>query len=179
MSQERQKAGHDQHTKARVFYVGDGVYAWNFSRGPVRLEGTITHSKGLLSYIVALSNGRTIRHHVDQLRSCTVAPAGDADIGSDEDDMMASPHVEATATGTPDTVPMLEPPMTLRRSDRKWRPPHHLGRVGTCQPRGEECSTPCITLFILGHRYRLSQCYVKGYGTSEGQAQPPLLGYFS
>ena len=34
VSQERQKAGHDQHTKARVFYVGDGVYAWNFSRGP-------------------------------------------------------------------------------------------------------------------------------------------------
>ena len=77
----------------------------------------------ILCHLVELSDGRTTRRHVDQLRSRTAAPAGVADLRSDEDDMMPSPHIEATAAGPQDTVPSLEPPTGPRRSDRVRRQP--------------------------------------------------------
>ena len=86
-SQERQKANHDRCAKARTFTAGDKVYTRNLASGPVWLEGTVVSSHGPLSYLVDLSNGRTIRRHIDHLCTRTAADSSGVDIpGQDEDD---------------------------------------------------------------------------------------------
>ena len=124
-SQERQKANHDRCAKARTFMAGDKVYARNLTSGPAWLEGTVVSSCGPLSYLVDLSDGRTICRHIDHLRTRTAADSSGVDIpGQDEDDELLSiPSGEIVTTDEPDTDTAPEQPIAPRRSSRERHPP--------------------------------------------------------
>lgn len=66
--QETQKVGHDQHSKARTFHVGDAIFARNFGEGPTWLPGLVQERRGSLSFRITLQDGREIRRHVDNVR---------------------------------------------------------------------------------------------------------------
>ena len=67
-SQARQSHGHDKHTRARAFQIGDRVYVRNFVGVPTWLEGTILDQIGPVSFQVQLTDGRTRKRHVDHMR---------------------------------------------------------------------------------------------------------------
>ena len=67
-SQARQSHGHDKHTRARAFQVGDRVYVRNFVGVPTWLEGTILDQIGPVSFQVRLADGRIRKRHVDHVR---------------------------------------------------------------------------------------------------------------
>ena len=139
-SQEHQKAGHDRRAKARVFSVGDMVYARNFSSGPTWLEGTIVEIRGPLSFRIELGDGRIVRRHVDQIRANhatgvhpSVTP-GEAD--NDAADSLPSPTVE---DGEP-----LDPQILLPFKMRSLVVQSEcdiLQIVSCVNPRREECGS--------------------------------------
>ena len=72
--QAMQKQSHDSSKPLRTFSVGDKVFVQNFSGTlPKWLSGTIGEVTGPLSYVVTLSDGRTVRRHVDAVRGRTVS----------------------------------------------------------------------------------------------------------
>ena len=70
-SQDQQKRGHDVRSQVREFKVGDKVYARNYGQGPLWLPGEVVAVCGLISYSVALDDGRNVHRHTEQLRSRT------------------------------------------------------------------------------------------------------------
>lgn len=68
-SQDRQKQGHDVHSRLREFSVGDNVYARNYGQGPLWLPGKVIDVSGSVSYLILLEDGRRAHRHVDQLKS--------------------------------------------------------------------------------------------------------------
>ena len=61
--------------------MGDAVFVKNPHSGPPWLSGSITKICGPVSYEIKLTDGRTLRKHIDHLRSRTVTvqePSADA-----------------------------------------------------------------------------------------------------
>ena len=57
LSQNRQKLGHDQHTRMRMIYPGDTVFVRNVRNKTLAwLQGIIVSQTGPLSYKVKLDN---------------------------------------------------------------------------------------------------------------------------
>ena len=76
--QQRQKAAHDSHAKAREFHPGDLVYARNYSGSPKWLPGIVTKCTGPVSIEVDLGEGKGVwRRHLDQVRTRYEAPRGE------------------------------------------------------------------------------------------------------
>ena len=73
-SQQRQKRGHDQHTRDRYFTEGDTVYVRNYGQGETWLPGTISEVTGPVSYMVDLADGKRIKRHQDQIRKRFSSP---------------------------------------------------------------------------------------------------------
>ena len=72
--QAMQKQSHDSSKPLRTFSVGDKVFVQHFTGTlPKWLSGTIAEVTGPLSYVVTLSDGRTVRRHVDAVRGRTVS----------------------------------------------------------------------------------------------------------
>ena len=69
LSQEQQKRGQDSHARQRNFVIGEAVYARNYGPGEVWLPGKVTNIHGSTLHTVLLRDGRSVRHHTDQLRS--------------------------------------------------------------------------------------------------------------
>ena len=67
-----QKVQHDKKSKPRTLKIGSNVLVHNFSTGPEWLFGTIVNTKGPLSYIVKLSDGRYFKRHIDHLRKTDI-----------------------------------------------------------------------------------------------------------
>ena len=63
------KGCYDIHAKGHLFVPGDTVYVQNFDRGSpnIWLPGNITQAMGPLSFQIALSDGRIVRH-TDHIR---------------------------------------------------------------------------------------------------------------
>ena len=59
---------HDMHAHSRMFSVGELVYARNFRPGEAWLPGCIMETKGPVSFLVKLQDGRVLKRHVDHLR---------------------------------------------------------------------------------------------------------------
>ena len=64
--QEHQKIAYDRNSKLRRFQQQDKIYVHNFSGGDPR---TICKCLGSLTFLIDLEDGRTIRHHIDHVRS--------------------------------------------------------------------------------------------------------------
>eukprot|EP00731_Ephydatia_muelleri_P018626 Em0011g666a len=74
--QERQKAAHDKHAKARSFVTGDRVYIRSFGGSPDWIPGVVT-GVTKLALLVKLGNGKVVRRHVDHVRARSDADAND------------------------------------------------------------------------------------------------------
>ena len=64
----KQESFHKIMRKSRLFSKGDGVYVKNFSSGPKWLSGQVSESTGPVSYVILLTDGRSLRRHVDHIR---------------------------------------------------------------------------------------------------------------
>jgi len=128
-NQQRQKLARDQHAKFRSFEIGDTVFVCDLPSKKDWLPGTICQIFGPRSYLIPLSDGRTIRRHIDHLidRSETdpdsiATDSSPAPDWSDIPDMELSPP--STSNSCIDPVQgggSSTPP--LRRSSRVSVPP--------------------------------------------------------
>ena len=88
----------------------------NFLAGPEWIVGTIVNSRGPVSYMVKLANGRHVRCHVDHLWK-TETPITSSDTEAEVlDDCFPIPA--PTQTTTPQVEPPCTEPTALRRSTR-------------------------------------------------------------
>ena len=150
--QAKQKLCHDSSKPVRTFVVGDTVFAENFSgTRPKWLSGTIAVITGPLSYVVRLSEGATVRRHVDSIRRRDNAPMDSSSLefplsvplsiqspSSSRNPVLISPSTENVSTPIEVDVlpPLIDPaqmhldssvtipqPSQLRRSTRARQPP--------------------------------------------------------
>ena len=68
--QLKQTLKHDSNQAFREFSEGDLVYAQDFTTSKQKwIPGTIQKVTGPVSYVVLLSNGSTVRRHVDNIKA--------------------------------------------------------------------------------------------------------------
>lgn len=75
VSQAKQKATHDVHTKFREFYPGDRVLVKDLRKEHTWWSGSIAERSGPKSYVVVLNDGRVWKRHLDHLRRDTMDSA--------------------------------------------------------------------------------------------------------
>nr|XP_020662259.1 uncharacterized protein K02A2.6-like [Pogona vitticeps] len=63
------------HEAPRVFFCGDPMWAGNYIGNPAWLSARVLRVKGPMSYKVATEDGRTLKRHIEQLRSRLPADA--------------------------------------------------------------------------------------------------------
>ena len=113
--QERQKQGHDVHSKYRSFQMSEPVLICNFtSRTPKWLPGPIVKTSGPLSHQIQLECGGTVRRHQDHIRSRLRA-------ADKEDEFWNSFQLSPEITDS--FTPPQPPAPQLRRSQWERRPP--------------------------------------------------------
>ena len=117
--QASHKASHDKRAKQRSFNVGDQVYIRNFTEGGSWILGKIVKSLSLLSFLIELEDGRTVRRHIDHIRVRRMTTTSVPDSDSDFLDL---PHVQQPASSE-DDADAQEPPPMLCRSTRVSKPP--------------------------------------------------------
>ena len=117
-----QKVQHDKKSKPRTLKIGSNVLVRNFSTGPEWLFGTIVNTKGPLSYIVKLSDGRYFKRHIDHLRKTDITDHY-ATVPDVIDDFI--PFQSPTTTTTAQQANS-ELPTPLRRSTRVRTAPDRL-----------------------------------------------------
>ena len=61
---------------AVIFSVGSNVLVCNFSSVPEWLLGTVVSPKGPVSYMVKLTDGHHMKHHVNYLRKTVITATG-------------------------------------------------------------------------------------------------------
>ena len=66
-SQAAQVHARQKKSKPRNFAVGDSVLIWNYRGGSKLLPATVFSKSGPLSYTVELTNGSTVRRHIEQI----------------------------------------------------------------------------------------------------------------
>lgn len=74
----------DTRTMTQNLNGGDCVYARNYSGGPKWLPGQVVQVEGSVLYQVKLDDGRVLRRHIDQLRSCIASSTVTAHISDIE-----------------------------------------------------------------------------------------------
>ena len=67
---QSQKDHHNSHINRRHFTIGSIVFVRDFPTGNKWLPGTVTQSKGPLSFLIKLDDGHVIRHHIDHIQAC-------------------------------------------------------------------------------------------------------------
>ncbi|KAL5515654.1 hypothetical protein EMCRGX_G000851 [Ephydatia muelleri] len=95
--QERQKAAHDKHAKARSFVTGDRVYIRSFGWSPDWIPGLVT-GVTKLALLVKLGNGKVVRRHVDHVRARSDADANDQQEEGEGREPLAVEHQSEEAT---------------------------------------------------------------------------------
>jgi len=123
-NQQQQKVNHDGKRKLREFVVGNAVYVKNFSGTPAWVPGVIEKSRGPLSYLVKLLNGKLVRRHVDHVKSrlsnTDVVDCDDFDDFLITGNQQGSPVVEQSEQSSNTEEPVT---VELRRSTRVRQPP--------------------------------------------------------
>ena len=66
--QAKQKAQHDEHAKSRSLVPGAAVLARDYSGPDKWISGIVLQRLGLITYSIEISNGRIVKHHIDQLK---------------------------------------------------------------------------------------------------------------
>ena len=80
--------------------MGTKLLLRNISAGPEWIVGTIVNSRGPVSYIIKLTDGRHVRRHVDHLRK-TETPTFDHDTEAEVLDDCFPVPVPTQTTPTP------------------------------------------------------------------------------
>ena len=88
------------------------VYVFNNQGTPKWLPGTIEEISGPVSVVVKLSDGRTLRKHIDDLRPRISQGRDDGDTERE--------YIIPVLSDSP------APPIQLRRSSRIRKPPTHV-----------------------------------------------------
>ena len=105
--QAQQKAGHDRHSAARQFAVGDLVMERNFRSGPDWVPATVVARLGPLSYLLESADKQLWRKHVDRVKARTVFPVSHSQPSSESESTWESVGsgparpVEATMVSQP------------------------------------------------------------------------------
>ena len=120
--QECQKRNHDAHAQPQCLQVDDLVLVRNTGKGPKWIEGTVKKQTGPLSFVVSLTDGRTVRKHMDQLRVRLEGDHPPANVGPVTSIVAGQQEVFDEIPPMPvEVVPM--PPPPPRRSSCHRRPP--------------------------------------------------------
>ncbi|XP_042142281.1 uncharacterized protein K02A2.6-like [Ixodes scapularis] len=122
--------------KARLFTVGENVYARNYLSGAKWTPGVVTAVTGPLSYRIETEDGRSWRRHVDQLRRkpATTSAGNSEDNSSVDLSLTALPEaVSEEADVRSDATPAVQPagsttvsPSNSSRPQRATRRPTYL-----------------------------------------------------
>ena len=66
--QEKMKTHHDRHAKERELSIGSAVYARNFLSQPKWMPGILVESRGPVTFLVELNDGRIWKRHIDHIK---------------------------------------------------------------------------------------------------------------
>ena len=117
-----QKKYHDCHSRHWIFevQVGDTVFVRNLgSGGQTWLPGQIQETQGPVSYSVLLSDGHSVKRHIDYLRKRTIDVTTDPSENGGDDYLPPLPMGNDSSNVVPDaTAP-------VQCSSRIKRPPDH------------------------------------------------------
>ena len=122
--QERQKAYKDNRAPTRSFAINDAVLVADLPARYTWLPGIITKILGSRSYEIRLTDNRTIRRHIDHIRTNSIPRSRDTE--ELPTDWVPNPMVDAPTLPSPSLPenPPTDPPP--RRSGRTSRPPDRL-----------------------------------------------------
>ena len=67
--QEEQKIYYDQHSRERLFIIGQKVWVHNYREGPRWVKGTVTETLGPVSFVIWTEGGMFWKRHIDQMRA--------------------------------------------------------------------------------------------------------------
>ena len=126
--QTKQAEQHNTTKPVRSFKDGDLVYVKDFSTTLITwIPGKITKVTGPLSYHVEVIDGRTVRRHVDAVRTRQVRyPRANEEPNPDIDDLCLPDLLVSSAHQRARRSAVLRRP--TRRSTRHRPPPDRLGR---------------------------------------------------
>ena len=97
--QVRQAQDHDRRCKTRVFTPGDKVFTHCGGSKVEWLPGIIEAASGPLSYVIRLTDGRTVKRHVDHIRERHV------DIPDPLSRSYAEPEIQTARPGGTTSIP--------------------------------------------------------------------------
>ena len=126
LSQAKQKAQDDSHTKGREFSIGESIMAKNFRTGAPWLPGTITERLGPVTYLVRVNNRLTWKRHVDQLRSRTQSTDESAPETVSTDDYIPAHTSITDAVSENSCAPSPNAPTSRYPQRENRRPPDRL-----------------------------------------------------
>ena len=121
VQQQRQK---DNRALTRSFAIDDAVLVADLPARDTWLPGIITKILGSRSYEIRLTDNRTIRRHIDHIRTNSIPRSRDTE--ELPTDWVPNPMVDAPTLPSPSLPenPPTDPPP--RRSGRTSRPPDRL-----------------------------------------------------
>ena len=104
------KEQHDVLAKQREFQVGDPVFVRDFPGGKRWISGSISSIEGPWSCHVILSDGQSVRRHIDHIRFHSSAVTPDDSSGSD--DLVNYPSTEPVPATAP-SIPLFVNPSSV------------------------------------------------------------------
>ena len=108
-----QKQTHDYHTRDHQLQIDDLVLAKNHGQGPPWIPGKILKQSGAVTFLVELTDGTIIRHHLDQLKLNMTNQAQSEPESSSSSDVPIPDNIPSSEVATPE----------LRHSSCIRRPP--------------------------------------------------------
>ena len=116
--QQNQKSHRDAHAPKHHFTIGDTVFVRDFPSGKNWLPDTLAQSKGPLSFLIKLDDGRVIRRHIDHIRERSATVSLSYPTSCDD---WADEHFPSNSNTSPELTKQsnTEP----RRSSRIRKPP--------------------------------------------------------
>ena len=97
-----QKQTHDYHTRDHQLQIDDLVLAKNHGQGPPWIPGKILKQSGAVIFLVELTDGTIIRHHLDQLKLNMTNQAQAEPESSSSSDVPIPDHIPSSEVATPE-----------------------------------------------------------------------------
>ena len=112
-NQLKQKLAHDGKQPLRVFSEGESVYVQDFTISKQKwIPGNIQKATGPVSYLVMLSDGSTVRRHVDNIKARCANNISEEDNSTDFSAFQAISSDTTSNTSEPETVTPAVPSTT-------------------------------------------------------------------
>ena len=112
-NQLKQKLAHDGKQPLRVFSEGEPVYVQDFTISKQKwIPGNIQKATGPVSYLVMLSDGSTVRRHVDNIKARCANNISEEDNSTDFSAFQAISSDTTSNTSEPETVTPAVPSTT-------------------------------------------------------------------